>query len=120
MRWIVADEKLGRQKLRQLADLAETAGRAKAQEALSTARKEIPKNAGTAQRLAAHASQLKPKPAAGPAPRGTVLQRSETRAELRNGLVLRLEDDKILVETPNDRSATPRDFATLIDLIYKS
>lgn len=120
LRWIGADEKLGRQKLRQLADLAETAGRAKAQEALSAARKETPENAGTVQRLAAYASQLKPKPAAGPDPRGAVLQRSETRAELRNGLVVRLEEDRILVETPNDRGATLRDFAALIDLIEKS
>jgi len=44
----------------------------------------------------------------------------ETRAELRNGLVVRLEDDSILVETPNGRSATPRDFEALIDLIEKS
>jgi len=49
-----------------------------------------------------------------------MLQRRETRAELRNGLVLRLEEDSILVETPNGRGATPRDLTALIDLIVKS
>lgn len=120
LRWIGADEKLGRQKLRQLADLAERAGRAKAEEVLSAVHKETPENADPARRLAAYGSQLQPKPAAGPVAKGVVLQRSDTRAELRNGLVVRLEEDRILIETPNGRGATLRDFVALIDLIEKS
>lgn len=117
LRWIGADEKLGRQKLRHLAGLAEGAGSAKAQEALSVASKETSETAGPAQRLAAYASHLKPKPVRRSPSTSAVLQRSETRAQLSNGLILRFEDGRILVQPPNGRGATPKDFAALIDLI---
>lgn len=115
--WIGADEKLGRQKLRQLADLAEKAGHQKAQGALASAKVALPESALPAQRLAAYAAQLKPEPDTTPKHAGAVLKLSARKAELRNGFVLRLEGGKILVEAPNGRSATDRDFAALIDLI---
>jgi ParB family chromosome partitioning protein len=101
LRWIGADEKLGRQKLRQLADLAERAGPKKTQDTFSEARKAVPNSTSPAQRLAAYAARLKPEPATRPKCTGAVLKRGARTAELKNGLVVRLTDEVILVESPD-------------------